>query len=99
MILKLNREKENDLYFLFERTLVVSGVRIVDMAEIAKLKGKRKVYERFMKSSEESVAELHGQDFNDENIVKLESIRDNYIQGRKRCRYKRKLTLQEIKVD
>ena len=47
------------------------------MAEITKLKGKRKVYERFMKSSEESVAELYGQDFNDENIVKLESVQDN----------------------
>ena len=35
------------------------------MAEITKLKGKRKVYERFMKSSEESVGELYGQDFRD----------------------------------
>ena len=30
-----------------------------------------------MTSSEESVAELYGQDFNDENIVKLESVGDN----------------------
>ena len=35
------------------------------MAEITELKGKRKVYERFMKSSEESVGELYGQDSRD----------------------------------
>ena len=37
------------------------------MAEITKLKGKRKVYKRFMKSSAESVGELYGQDFRETN--------------------------------
>ena len=47
-------------FIFIYRTLVVGGVRLIDMAEITKLKGKRKVYERFMKSSEESIGELYG---------------------------------------
>ena len=46
--------------------------------DITKLKGKRKVYERFMKSSEEDVTGLYEKDFkNDDVVAKLESIRDN----------------------
>ena len=55
--------KKNDFY-LFTRTLVVDGIRLIDMAEITKLKGKRKVYERFLKKFR-GKRRRNGEDFRD----------------------------------